>query len=996
MRTLLDRWIRNADSVRHFEHFGISDIPRGLREVRSRTDDYYLSLVGELFQFMRTEDVTPADWAQLGNALALFTVQDPDSTFSTAGVSQAEATLYAAAAFYYGGFPASAHLIAHSRQRKNADVDGFGAGCFDLLERPESMASDLAEALRKAVRVGDRHQIEALRAQASLDTRASLSIGPSHWIAARLTEKLIERFARTNVRAVLPDGESDLWNPLVESLLARSRWEFFPSQIAAIGRGLLEGSETFSLQMPTGSGKTVLCETLLYRHAKTTDHDVGILLVPYRSLASELRGSLVQRFNSMGIATRCAYGGTVPTGAEAHNLAEVRVMVATPEALSGIVGADPSFFRRVSLVVCDEGHLLDSPGRGVSLELLLARFRSRSDGPPRFVFVSAIVPNIEEINAWLGGSDESAIRSEYRPAVAEFAVLRPQGNGVGTQVTLEINPLEESPARLSIPRFLKQDDFRWWNATTNRWRTHNAGTVKTQAIATARKVLPMGAVAVFATNKRGTQGAVGLAEELLVQLDRNLPLPRPSDYVTGREVKEAMEYLQQEYGCDWVGTRALDAGSIVHHGDIPQETREVLEELLRGDHVRFVICTTTLAEGVNLPIRTLVLYSVQRRRPGGPPDTLKVRDIKNLAGRAGRAGLMTKGLVICSNPSQWPMVEPVAKMASGEPVRGFLRLLIGRLLRALTRQNVALSNQVLEQNSVLHSLTDGVDATLVDLLSEEMGEDEFIRQSIRLADETFASHQEMEENSKQLLRNVFEMRARRVSSIAANGRLDWIRETGARVRMLDVVERDLLPMRDTWDDVDDPLERDFVDALLRWAWQQVELRKAVREGFVLDQGQDLDGVQDPFFGFVRSWLSGDQFVVISRDLNVSIDDLLRIYTGAVAFVLQTLVEQAVAVLERVVEARGESVSQAVMRFPEHLRFGVPTEGARVLAAHGLRHRRAMVEIGSAVTERGVVEDRAVLFEGVRQMLSENPEGWKARLGTVVFRKTRQEVSARPA
>ena len=945
---------------------------------------------------MRTEDVTPADWAQLGNALSLFTVQDSDSTFSTASVSRTEATLYAAAAFYFGGFPASAHLIARSQQPENASAGGFGAASFYFLARPGSMPSDLAEALRNAVRVGDTRQIEVLRARAVVDTETSLSMGPDHWIPARLTEKLIERFARTNVRAVLPDGDSRLWDPLIESFLKRSLWEFFPSQIAAIRRGLLESSETFSLQMPTGSGKTALCETLLYRHAKTTDDDVAILLVPYRSLASELRGSLVQRFNSMGIATRCAYGGTVPTGEEVHNLTEVRVMVATPEALSGILGADPTFFRRVSLVVCDEGHLLDSPGRGAILELLLARFRSRPVGPPRFVFVSAIVPNIEEINSWLGGSDTSVVRSEYRPAVAEFAVLQPTGSGATASVALEVNPHDAPRNRLRVPGFLKHGDFRWWNAATNRWRTHNASTTKARAIAAARKVLPMGAVAVFSANKRGGQGAIGLAEEFLTQEDRDLPLPRPADYATDAEVKPAVDYMRREYGYGWTATRAIRMGAVVHHGDIPQETREVFEELLRKGHVRFVICTTTLAEGVNFPIRTLVLYSVQRRRPNAPPDPLRVRDIKNLVGRAGRAGSMTKSLVICANPTQWSMVEPVAELASGEPVRGFLRLLVGNLVRALVRQNVALSNQVLERNTVLHSLADGVDATLVDLLSEEMGEDEFVRQAIRLADETFVSRQETQDTSKQLLRNVFAMRARRVSSIAASGRLEWIRETGTKVRMLDVVERDLLPVRDTWDDVSDPLEPGFVGTVLRWAWTQVELREAVRDGFGLDEDAEVDGMQERFFGIVRSWLAGDPFVAISDNVSVSIDDLLRVYTGSVTFVLQTLVEQAVAVLERLVGVQGERVAEAVKRFPEHLRFGVPTEGARMLAVHGLRHRRAMVEIGSVVTERGVVEDRAALFEGVRQILSEDPERWEARLGTLVFRRTWQEVSARPA
>jgi replicative superfamily II helicase len=111
-------------------------------------------------------------------------------------------------------------------------------------------------------------------------------------------------------------------------------------------------------------GKTALSETLLFYHLNRHPEGVAILLVPYRSLAAELRGSLVKRLGRMGLPTRCAYGGTVPTGAEVRDLDDTRAIVATPEALSGLLSAEPGFFARVSLVICDEGHLLDGEAVG--------------------------------------------------------------------------------------------------------------------------------------------------------------------------------------------------------------------------------------------------------------------------------------------------------------------------------------------------------------------------------------------------------------------------------------------------------------------------------------------------------------------------------------------------------------------------------------------------------------------------------------------------------
>lgn len=991
MRNTLTRWVADADAVRHLEDFRVSTDAFNLAHIRVRASDYYLSLVGELFDTMRTGNSAPAEWARLGNALAQFGSDDREKLFPSARVSRTEALLFGATAFYSGGFPASAHLTMRAQTPSEHDRDELIA-CFDLLARPNKMRSALGAALIEALRRGDMARLNEIGAMARNAVAVALAAGPNEWIPARLLDQLINRFLTTNVRAVLPNGADEFWTPLVSSLIDRFSWEFFPSQIEAIERGLLQRSETFSLQMPTGAGKTALCETLLYWHARTTHGMVAVLLVPYRSLASELRESLVKRLNAMNISARCAYGGTVPTGDEVQELDDVRVMVATPEALSGVLSADPAFFRRITLVICDEGHLLDSTGRGVMLELLLARMRAREGGAPRLVFVSAIVPNIEEINAWLGGAADSVVRSEYRPALAEFAVLRESGKGSAYGIALEMHPHEQPASRFSIAKFLSRDDFQWLNPATRRQNTYQFSTVKTQAIAAARKALTMGAAAVFAANKRGNQGAVGLAEELLEQAACGLALPEPASYVDGQRALPVMQYLETEYGRDWIGTRALHVGAVLHHGDIPQETREVVEGLLRQGHVRLAICTSTLAEGVNLPIRTLVLYSVQRRGKEGRAENPLARDIKNLVGRAGRAGATTKGLVICANADQWKFVEPVARQVPGEPVRGALRELVSALQQVILVNKIALSNAFLESESELHPLIDGVDATLIDLATEEIGEEELVRVAIRLADETYASRQATLQNSKKLLQDVFELRARRVAAIRTAGRLDWVRDTGARVRMLDSIETGLLPLRDTWDDVTNPIEPSVVRAVLDWAWSQPDLQSAIREGYRLEDNASTEPVRQPFFDLVSAWLSGRSFVEIAAGANLDMDDLLGIHTRAVTFVLQTLVEQAIAILERLLQSQGRMMADAISHLPEHLRFGVPTAAGRMLAGRGLRHRRAAVELGQALTGRTLPDDRTVLFAAARQMVDEDREHWQRTLGTLVLARTVQDLT----
>jgi helicase len=970
-------------------------IARQLSPIRERFADYYMSLVTELYDLMREHGGTTdsSDWALLGNALADIATRESSELSLQAGVSLDDARLFGSTAFYFGGFPASAQIVAQGIRSDAARPDVEQA-CVELLTRPGVLTSPTAIRLVAAIRSGEIRSIDSLRTESLSRANAALLLGPAEWIPAALLHRLLDRLAHRNVRASLPDGASAIWDPLVTSLLAQRPpvWEFFPSQMQAIQSGLLTSQDSFTLQMPTGAGKTALAETLLFHHARANPGSAAVLIVPYRSLAAELRHTMVRRLRSMGVATRSSYGGSVPIGDETRDLDDLAVLVATPETLSGLLGANDSFYRRISLVICDEGHLLDSRGRGVALELLLARLKGREGGSPRFVFISAIVPNVDEINSWLGGSAETVVVSNYKPAIAEFALLR-DGPGTPHSVDLVMHPEIEEPTGYSLHGFLSAADFQSTTPRTRRPNTYAWASTKTRAMATARKMLALGPVAVFAAAKGGNQGAIGLGSELIKQLQREIPLPKPIDFADTARVSPAHEYLEKEFGSDWIGTLALGVGAVLHHGDIPQETREVLEFLVRSSAVALVICTTTLAEGVNLPIRTLVLYTTRRGSPEGRMQDLLTRDIKNLVGRAGRPGASTRGLVVCANESQWPIVRNVALQQGSEPVRGALYLLLRNLRRAIARQPGELTNGNLEATALLHPLVDGIDATLIDLVGEEVGEDQLIQIATRVAGETFASVQ-ADEALNSLLQSVFSLRATRVIGARAQGRLAWIRATGARLRHVDAVVDDLLPRRTRWDDVADPLDQEFVQAIFDWAWDQSELLTAVRLAYRLEPEADIDAVRARFYAHVAAWLGGNRIAEISAVTGRPVDEVVRVQASAVSYALQTLVEQAVSLLETALISIEGSISPAVRNFPEHLRYGVPSAHARRLSIEGLRHRSAAVALGDALAEGGIdPDDGRPLGPTALAAIDDDPNLWERVLGSLVVDNTRIDLTA---
>ena len=498
----------------------------------------------------------------------------------------------------------------------------------------------------------------------------------------------------------------------------------------------------------------------------------------------------------------------------------------------------------------------------------------------------------------------------------------------------------------------------------------------------------MGTSVIFAANKRGDQGAIGIAEELLEQLSRaSLPLPNPLVFANVARVTAAVDYLRREFSDGWIGTRALEGGAVLHHGDIPQEAREVLEELLRKAHIIFAICTSTLAEGVNLPIRTLVLYSVQRRLSGGAIDTLLSRDIKNLVGRAGRAGATTKGLVICANDSQWAAVERVALDQPGENLVSALRELLDRLQRFLAARNIVLTNQNLEGTPLLHSLVDGIDSTLIDLASEEITEERLAQLAVELADQTLAA-QSAAEPSREVLRNVFRLRAARVAGLRTAGRLEWIRQTGARMRMIDTVEADLVNAFDEWETLENPTNDRFVNVILDWSWAHGYLADDIRKVYRLGVQDDVNGVRNSFFIVVRRWLAGDSYAEIAGASGNDLNEVLAILTGAISYGLQSVVEQAVSLLEKLLESQGRALSAAVRAFPDHLRFGVPTTAACALSNFGVRHRRAAILLGSTPEAQASAGDgRGGLLEIVAQLLVGDEQGWRGRLGVLMYENT---------
>ncbi|MFV0399030.1 MAG: helicase-related protein [Oscillospiraceae bacterium] len=156
-------------------------------------------------------------------------------------------------------------------------------------------------------------------------------------------------------------------------------------------------------------------------------------------------------------------------------------------------------------------------------------------------------------------------------------------------------------------------------------------------------MVPNGSIAVFCGRK---STAASICEKAVDLIERGAPLALPSDFSNAQEVARLTHLHVENLGTDAPASQSAAHGIFSHHGNTPHGIRLAVEHAMRDDLVRFVVCTSTLAQGVNLPIRYLIVTSVYQGM-----ERIKVRDFHNLIGRAGRAGMHTEGSILFADPN---------------------------------------------------------------------------------------------------------------------------------------------------------------------------------------------------------------------------------------------------------------------------------------------------------------------------------------------------------
>ena len=363
---------------------------------------------------------------------------------------------------------------------------------------------------------------------------------------------------------------------------------------------LIETDENVVVSAPTASGKTAIAEVTISQTLAAGG--TALFLAPLRALTNEKEREW-ERFEELGYSV---YVVTGERDLHPRKAERADVLVMTPEKADSATRKHDSrrysFVTDVDCCVIDEVHLLDSDERGSVLEVTISRLRRLCD--PRVIALSATMPNVEDVAAWLDAPPETTFSfgESYRPV-----------------------PLSADVATYSHGDNAFADKYRRLYRALDLAEPH---------------IREEGQALVFVASRQDTVRAATKARDELTERDVPIGVRGEYDFHTEAET----------LGNDTLRQSVLD-GVAFHHAGLSRTDKSAIEQWFREGQIQLLFSTSTLAWGVNLPARCVVIRDTHHHDPLEGEVAMSPLDVLQMLGRAGRPGYDDQGYawVVCDS-----------------------------------------------------------------------------------------------------------------------------------------------------------------------------------------------------------------------------------------------------------------------------------------------------------------------------------------------------------
>ncbi|MGB8310402.1 MAG: ATP-dependent DNA helicase [Halobacteriota archaeon] len=408
---------------------------------------------------------------------------------------------------------------------------------------------------------------------------------------------IIQQYYTTIMMNAIPE---DILGFYADSIIT----ELYPPQVDAIERGLLDG-KNMVIATPTASGKTLLAEFAMLK--SICQGGKCLYIVPLKALASEKFDDF-SKFSRLGVKVGISTGD--------YDLKDERlgyndIIIATSEKADSLLRNRVGWMEELTVVVADEVHLLDSADRGPTLEVTLTKLRGVN---PRaqLLALSATVTNADEMAGWLNAE---MILSDWRPISLHEGVYLPE--------TGNIEFVYKNNGSIELVK-----------------KEIHAGKLE-PSVALALDALEEGGQCLIFVNTR--RGAEGLAKKIAAAIK--------SKYK--QTLDDLAAQIQDETSMAEKLSYCVKYGVAFHHAGLSSNHRKTLEASFRAGVIKVIVCTPTLAAGLNLPARRVVVRDYKRYDTNYGMVNIPVLEYKQMAGRAGRPGLDPYGEAVLIAKSMW-------------------------------------------------------------------------------------------------------------------------------------------------------------------------------------------------------------------------------------------------------------------------------------------------------------------------------------------------------
>lgn len=396
--------------------------------------------------------------------------------------------------------------------------------------------------------------------------------------------------------------------------------DLLPSQRDAINMSLLDIAASVTVvEMPTSAGKTLLAEFNIIVTKALNNESKIVYVVPTRALVNQVYYDLKSDFEGLNFSIEKTSGAIEVDPSEEALLQErIDILVSTPEKLDLLIRRNHESVNDVALFVIDEAHMIQNGSRGTRLELLLAILK-RERPNSKFMFLSPFLKDsASTIADWMGGNKiKTPIRINWKPAEKLLIGIKQKSNFKKFAQTL----LPSAYSLIDSERELEDIELDFVPTGKNK-----------------EKYIEFTAKRYGAANKSILylcQGS-GMVDNRSEYLYNALPESPVSE-----KIELVRKFIIDEVGQETILTKVLKKKIALHHAGLSDETKLLIEYLIREKEIEHIFATSTLAEGVNFPVSAVYFDSYRKG-----PVKLSSSDFWNIAGRAGRTLVDNYGKLI--------------------------------------------------------------------------------------------------------------------------------------------------------------------------------------------------------------------------------------------------------------------------------------------------------------------------------------------------------------